>query len=32
MKTQITNFLGKTIHTHLNLLDGNKLLKGGLIK
>ena len=23
---------GKTFHNHLNLLDGNKLLKGGLIK
>ena len=23
---------GKEFHNHLNLLDGNKLLKGGLIK
>jgi hypothetical protein len=27
-----TSFLEKRFHNHLNLLDGNKLLKGGLIK
>ena len=29
--TNIT-FLENRLHNHLNLLDGNKLLKGGLIK